>query len=61
MSDLIVALGLVLVIEGLIWAALPHIGKSMLETMAATPPANMRMAGTVAIAVGVAIVWLVKG
>ncbi len=61
MNDLIVALGLVLVIEGLIWAALPHIGKSMMLTVAETPPATLRMAGTVAIALGVCIVWLVKG
>lgn len=61
MSDLLVALGLVLVIEGLIWAALPHIGKSVLETVAATPPSTLRIAGTVAIAIGVGIVWLVRG
>ena len=61
MSDLIVALGLVLVIEGLIWAALPQIGKSVLETAAATPPATLRIAGTFAIAIGVGIVWLVRG
>ena len=61
MSELCVALGLVLVIEGLIWAALPHLGLAMLASAAATPPATLRLAGTVAMALGVGIVWLVRG
>ena len=61
MNDLIVALGLVLVIEGLIWAALPDFGKTMLAAVVSTPPATLRLAGTIAIALGVGIVWLVRG
>ena len=61
MSDLLVGLGLVLVIEGLIWAALPRAGLTMLAAAAATPPATLRLAGTVAMAAGVGIVWLVRG
>lgn len=36
MSDLVVALGLVLVIEGLIWALSPDLGRYLLATAAAT-------------------------
>ena len=61
MTDLVVGLGLVLVVEGLIWALAPSIGKRMLETAAAMPHHSLRFAGTAAVAAGVAIVWLVRG
>jgi uncharacterized protein len=61
MSDLGVGLGLVLVIEGLIWALAPGMGKSMAETAASVPPATLRLFGLGAVTLGVAIVWLVRG
>ncbi len=61
MSDLIVAFGLVLVIEGLIWALSPEFGRRLLEVATATPEASLRKAGWAAIAVGVLIVWMVRG
>lgn len=61
MSDLIVALGLVLVIEGLLWAAFPRAGVKLLETATATPEHSLRAAGALAVAAGVLIVWLVRG
>jgi len=61
MSDLAVALGLVLVLEGLVWALAPQLGVRLLEVAAETPPASLRIAGTAAIAVGVFVVWLVRG
>ena len=39
MSDLIVALGLVLVIEGLLWSLFPGLGRRLLEATAGLPPA----------------------
>jgi uncharacterized protein len=61
MSDLMVAFGLVLVIEGLIWAASPGFAASLLARAVETPAASLRMAGTVAIAAGVFVIWLVRG
>ena len=61
MSDLIVGLGLVLVIEGILWAAFPRAGRATLEAMAEVPEATLRSAAAVAILVGVALVWLVRG
>ena len=61
MSDLGVGLGLVLVIEGLLWALAPGMGKRMLETAAAMPHQSLRFAGTSAVAAGVLVVWLVRG
>ena len=61
MSDLIVAFGLVLVIEGLLWAATPQLGLKLLATAAHTPERSLRTAGAVAVAAGVVIVWLMRG
>lgn len=61
MSDLAVGLGLVLVIEGLIWALAPSAGTRLLAAAAATPQQALRMSGLIAIALGVGIVWLVRG
>jgi uncharacterized protein YjeT (DUF2065 family) len=61
MSDLVVAFGLVMVIEGLLWAAAPQLGLKLLATAAHTPVRSLRTAGAVAVAAGFVIVWLVRG
>jgi uncharacterized protein YjeT (DUF2065 family) len=61
MSDLIVGLGLVLVIEGILWAAFPRAGRTMLEALTEVPEATLRSAAAAAVVVGVALVWLVRG
>ena len=61
MTDLAVALGLVLVIEGLLWAAAPDVAVRVLSAAAATPPQVLRAAGATAVALGVLVVWLVRG
>ena len=61
MSDLVVALGLVLVIEGLLWSLFPGVGRKLLAVAAGTSESSLRMAGAVAVALGVAVVWLVRG
>jgi uncharacterized protein YjeT (DUF2065 family) len=61
MSDLVVGIGLVLVIEGLIWALAPAAGLRMLVVAASTPQASLRLAGLGAVALGVGVVWLVRG
>lgn len=60
MSELLIALGLVFVIEGLIWALFPGYAVRMLEAARELGESNLRTAGLFAIALGVAIVWLVK-
>ena len=61
MYDLLVAAGLVLVIEGLLWALAPGFGRRMLEAASKIPDASLRIAGAGAVAAGVLIVWLVRG
>jgi uncharacterized protein YjeT (DUF2065 family) len=61
MNDLAVAIGLVLVIEGLVWALVPRLGRKLLEATAETPESTLRLAGALAVAAGVFIVWMVRG
>ena len=61
MSDLLVGVGLVLVIEGLVWALAPRYAMRLLEVAAATPENVLRRAGWVAVAAGAAIVWFLRG
>jgi hypothetical protein len=59
--EFLMALGLVFVIEGLLYALLPGQLKRMLQTMQELSDDQLRMGGVSAIAFGVMIVWLVRG
>lgn len=61
MNDLIVGFGLVLVFEGLLWAAFPDLATKLLIAAAQTPQRSLRTAGAIAMAFGLAIVWIVRG
>jgi len=60
MSDLWVALGLVLVLEGAMYALFPNQMIEMLRKMPEIPPVMLRVAGLTAIAIGWLVVWLVR-
>lgn len=60
MSNLIVALGLVLVIEGTLWALAPGLGRKLLQAAAETPESTLRLVGAAAVALGVFVIWLVR-
>jgi len=60
MSDFLAALGLVFVIEGLIFAAFPAQGKKAIESVLTTPPATLRVIGLGSALVGLLIVWIVR-
>ncbi len=54
------ALGLVLIVEGLVYALAPGIIDRMLEALRAIPVETRRLLGLAAMATGVALVWLAK-
>lgn len=60
-DDLITALGLVLVIEGAVYALFPEAMKRMMVRFIDQPGAILRGAGVAAAALGVIVVWLVRG
>ncbi len=61
MTDLVVAVGLVLVIEGLLWALAPQLAMALLARAATAPERTLRRAGWTAVGAGVVLVWLVRG
>ena len=61
MNDLIVGFALVLVCEGLLWAAFPDLANKLLLMAAQTPQETLRAGGAIAVGIGLAIVWIVRG
>ncbi len=61
MQDLLVGIGLVLVIEGLLWAVWPQVVTRLLQIASQTPGNTLRVAGLSSMAIGVLIIWLVRG
>jgi uncharacterized protein YjeT (DUF2065 family) len=59
--DLLVALGLVLVIEGFLWAGFPDRMKALAARLPEVPAATLRQGGLFAMAAGVLIIWWVRG
>ncbi|MEJ1995227.1 MAG: DUF2065 domain-containing protein [Limibacillus sp.] len=60
MQDLLTALGLVFVLEGLVLALFPRYVERMTEMLSQIPPDTRRWIGLLAIASGVALVWAVR-
>jgi hypothetical protein len=61
MKDFIVALGLVFVIEGLIFAVSPGAAKKAMAHVLETPDGPLRLVGIVSAVLGVVLVWFVRG
>lgn len=60
MTDFLAALGLVFVIEGLIFAAFPEAAKRAMASVLATPDLSLRLIGIGSAIVGLVLVWLVR-
>jgi uncharacterized protein YjeT (DUF2065 family) len=60
-QDFLAAIGLVLVVEGLIYGGFPGLAKRLAAEVMSMPENALRVAGLAAIAIGVGIVWMVRG
>jgi hypothetical protein len=60
MGDFLAAFGLVFVIEGLIFAAVPGPAKRAMMSVIETPEASLRLIGIGSAIVGLLLVWLVR-
>jgi len=60
-EDLTSALGLVFVIEGVLWFAFPGLARKLALRALLTPENEVRHGGIAAIMFGVFIVWLARG
>ena len=61
MTDLALALGLVLAVEGLVLALAPRRVEDALRLMVGLRLDQRRLIGLVALALGVFVLWLVRG
>jgi len=60
-SEALVALGIVLVIEGALYALFPDLMKRVAAVALETPADRLRTMGAVSAALGVLVVWFVRG
>lgn len=60
MNDLFTALGLVLVIEGVLYALAPGAMKRAIQQMLPIPENQLRTGGLIAMGIGFVIVWLLR-
>jgi len=61
MNELLTALGLVLVFEGVLYALAPGGMKGMMRSALETPDQTLRAVGLGAAALGVFLVWIIRG
>jgi len=61
MSDFLVAIGLVLAIEGILFAAFPGALKRAMAHVNETPDSALRLVGIASAIAGVVLVWLIRG
>ena len=61
MADFLVALGLVFVIEGLIFAVSPGSAKNAMRHVLETADGPLRVVGIASAIVGVVLVWFIRG
>jgi uncharacterized protein YjeT (DUF2065 family) len=61
MWDFIVAIGLVLALEGLLFAAFPGAAKQAMANVLETPDQILRAVGIVSALIGILVIWLVRG
>ncbi|MDY8108613.1 DUF2065 domain-containing protein [Fulvimarina sp. 2208YS6-2-32] len=60
MTDFLTALGLLLVIEGVVYAAFPSLVKRMASEALSAPDKSLRIGGLVAAFAGLGIVWFLR-
>ena len=60
MSDLLVAFGLVFLIEGALYTLFPNAMQRMMRQVLDLPPTTLRTMGLVAAVIGFGIIWIVR-
>jgi uncharacterized protein len=61
MAEFLVAIGLVFVIEGLLFAAFPAAAKRLAATAMESPESSLRIAGIISAVIGLVLIWIVRG
>jgi uncharacterized protein len=61
MADFLVAFGLLLALEGLLFAAFPDVAKRAMASVLESPDNLLRIVGVVSAVLGVILIWAVRG
>jgi len=61
MTDLLVGMGLLLVIEGILFAGVPGFMRRAMESVSHTPDQHLRIVGLGSAVVGLIVIWLIRG
>ncbi|HBQ23149.1 MAG TPA: DUF2065 domain-containing protein [Alphaproteobacteria bacterium] len=61
MTDLLVGIALVFVVEGLLYALFPQAALNLAERMRSLPQEQLRIAGLMSAILGLGLVWLIRG
>lgn len=61
MTDFIVGVGVLLVIEGLLMAGAPRWMRAAMASVIAAPDGLLRKVGFVSAVIGLVVIWLVRG
>jgi uncharacterized protein YjeT (DUF2065 family) len=61
MAEFLIAIGLVFVIEGLLFAAFPSAAKRLAATAIESPETSLRVAGIISAVIGLVLIWVVRG
>jgi uncharacterized protein YjeT (DUF2065 family) len=59
-NDLLVGIGFLLVIEGILFAAVPAFMRSALASVQVTPDHVLRAVGLVSAVIGLIVIWLIR-
>ncbi len=59
-SDLLVGVGMVLVLEGLLFTAIPNWMRSAMKSALSSPDSILRAVGLASAVVGLILIWLVR-
>ncbi|MGX5720600.1 DUF2065 domain-containing protein [Shinella zoogloeoides] len=61
MSDFLTGIAFFLIIEGLVYALAPSVLRRMAQMLPQIPENQLRTSGLVAVALGVLMVWFIRG
>ena len=60
-ADMLMGIAFFLIVEGLVYALAPRLVKLIAEQIPAMSEERLRLFGVVTLAIGVGLVWLVRG
>lgn len=61
MRDLLAGLGIAIVLEGLVWALFPDLGRRLLQQMASLPERQLAIFSWMMVITGVCLVFMARG